>query len=130
MFTVTAVEPAASPMVWLLPWWIGTLPCRLGSAKFTRPSPPYWVPSSANSAWFWLIGRSWPLQKAQPLGGKLNENMRISARNGSATIVSPERAQPEIRFFHSRLLGDQVKRLCARDDNEKRGDARCRRALT
>src|SRR5688572_4981741 len=36
-----------------------------------------------NSAWFWLIARSWPLQNAQPLGGKLNPTMRISPMNGS-----------------------------------------------
>ena len=38
------------------------------------------VPNSEKSAWFWLIGRIWPLQNAQPLGGKLKETILISDR--------------------------------------------------
>src|SRR5215204_22456 len=63
---------------------MGVRACRLGSAKLTRPSPPNVVPSSAKSAWFWLIGSNCPLQRAQPFGAKLNEKIRISERNGSA----------------------------------------------
>ena len=42
------------------------------------------VPSRANSAWFWLIGRSWPSHFAQPFGVKSKANVRISPKNGSA----------------------------------------------
>jgi hypothetical protein len=35
------------------------------------------VPSSANNAWFWLMGMSWPLSGAHPLGQKLNPNVAI-----------------------------------------------------
>src|SRR5690348_13590022 len=66
----------------------GALPCRLGSAKVVRPSPPYVVPSSENSAWFWLMGRSCPLHIAQPLGAKLNDTILISPRNGVAAMVA------------------------------------------
>jgi hypothetical protein len=41
------------------------------------------VPSSAKSAVFWEIGISCPSQNAQPVGGKLNGKMRISATNWS-----------------------------------------------
>ncbi len=64
--SVCACSPPRSPSVWPEPTWIGTRPRRSGSAKFTRPSPPNVVPSSENSAWFWLIGSSWPLHCAQP----------------------------------------------------------------
>src|SRR5579864_3832480 len=33
-------SPPRSPRVWLLPMCIGVMPCRLGSPKLTRPSPP------------------------------------------------------------------------------------------
>src|SRR5689334_14947706 len=69
--------------------WIGVLPCRFGSAKLTRPSPPYVVPSRENSAWFWLIGISWPLHSAHPFGAKPKLMMRISDRNGSAIGQPP-----------------------------------------
>jgi hypothetical protein len=52
-----------------LPTCIATRPRRSGSAKVVCPLPPYIVPNSENSAWFWLIGRNWPLANAQPLGG-------------------------------------------------------------
>ncbi|CAA9309666.1 MAG: hypothetical protein AVDCRST_MAG93-5142 [uncultured Chloroflexia bacterium] len=39
-----------------------------------------------NSAWFWLIGSSCPLQSAQPFGAKLNDMILISDRNGSAMV--------------------------------------------
>src|SRR3954469_24892896 len=83
MFTVTEVLPAASPSVCPLPMWVGTRPRRLGRAKVVWPLPPYVVPRRANSAWFWLIGRNWPLHNAHPLGGKLNETSLISDRKGS-----------------------------------------------
>src|SRR3954469_11550038 len=67
---------------------MGVLARRSGSAKLTRPSPPKVVPSSENSAWFWLIGRSWPLHIAQPFGAKLNDMILSSDRNGSATLFS------------------------------------------
>src|SRR5438067_2170894 len=75
-------SPPLSPRTWPLPAWIGVQPWRLGRAKVVRPSPPYVVPSSEKSAWFWLIGRSCPLHNAQPFGAKLNETSRISAKNG------------------------------------------------
>src|SRR4051794_39459769 len=87
-FSVTLGEPAASPIVCPWPWCIGARLCMLGSAKLVWPLPPYIVPSSENSAWFWLIARSWPLHNAQPLGGKLNETILISPMNGSAISVS------------------------------------------
>ena len=37
---------------------------------------------------FWLIGSSWPLHIAQPLGAKLPQNIRISATKGDANAVS------------------------------------------
>src|SRR6185436_14372146 len=40
------------------------------------------------SAWFWLIGNSWPLQKAQPCGAKFQEMIFISAKNGVDMVVS------------------------------------------
>src|SRR5207302_6088131 len=57
--------------------------CRLGSPKFTLPSPPYVVPRIENNAWFWLMGNNWPLQKVQPLGGKFQLMIFISPKNGS-----------------------------------------------
>src|SRR5688572_20252444 len=63
---------------------MGTRPCRLGRAKLVCPLPPKVVPRSENSAWFWLIGSSCPLQNAHPFGGKLNDMTLISDRNGSA----------------------------------------------
>src|SRR5687768_14034949 len=89
MLTVTLVLPAASPRLCPLPKWVGTLPLRLGRAKFVCPFPPKVVPSSAKSAWFWLMGRSWPLQSAQPFGGKLKETSLISERNGSDIVPPP-----------------------------------------
>src|SRR4051794_26549124 len=41
-------------------------------------------PSSENSAWFWLIGSSWPSQLAQPSGAKLKAKARISPMYWSA----------------------------------------------
>src|ERR671916_108151 len=64
---------------------MGVRPLRSGSAKLTRPSPPKVVPSKLKSAWFWLIGRSWPLHKAQPFGANPKLMRRISERKGSAT---------------------------------------------
>src|ERR687888_86131 len=60
-----------------------------GSAKLTRPSPPKVVPSREKRAWFWLIGRSWPLHSAHPFGAKTKLMMRISDRNGSAIGAPP-----------------------------------------
>ena len=85
---VTDSAPAASPRLWLPPKWIGTRPFRLGSANVVTPLPPYRVPSRAKSAWFWLIGRNWPLHMAQPFGTWLNANSLISDRNGSDMCVS------------------------------------------
>src|SRR5208282_3140658 len=57
------------------------------------PSPPKVVPSNANSAWSWLIGRSCPAHKAQPLGAKPNAKARISPRNCSdIALFSYERS--------------------------------------
>jgi hypothetical protein len=36
------------------------------------------MPSSENSAQFWLIGRSCPLHKAHPFGAKLNAIMQMA----------------------------------------------------
>src|SRR3954462_72570 len=54
--SVCASSPPLSPSVNPAPTWIGARARRSGRAKLTRPSPPYVVPSSENSAWFWLIG--------------------------------------------------------------------------
>ena len=62
------LSPPCSPSVWPEPTWIGTRPRRSGSAKVVCPFPPNVVPSSENSAWFWLIGNSCPLHIAQPRG--------------------------------------------------------------
>ena len=40
--------------------------------------------SSENSAWFWLIGRSCPLQSVQPFGANSKDMILISVRKGSA----------------------------------------------
>ena len=71
MVTVCAVLAAGSPSVSRRRR--GSAPGRAGSgrAKVVCPLPPYVVPSSANSAWFWLMGSNWPLHSAQPFGGKL-----------------------------------------------------------
>src|SRR5262245_25104975 len=65
---------------------IGTLPCMLGNAKLVLPLPPYVVPSSENSAWFWLMGSSAPLHSAHPCGAKLNDMILISPKNGLAML--------------------------------------------
>src|SRR4029077_7039220 len=41
-----------------------------------------------NKAWFWLMGNNWPLQKAQPLGGKFQLMIFTSPRNGSDMFFS------------------------------------------
>jgi hypothetical protein len=46
------------------------------------------VPRRLKSAVFWLIGKVWPLQEAQPCGGKLKPKILISPRYGSDTVVS------------------------------------------
>jgi hypothetical protein len=46
--------------------------------------PPKVVPSSENSAWFWLIGMSYPSHNFQPQGAKVNDIILISLRIGSA----------------------------------------------
>jgi hypothetical protein len=45
------------------------------------------VPSSANNAWFWLIGNVCPLHNAQPDGGNEKLKARISPRNGVAIDI-------------------------------------------
>src|SRR4051812_2539934 len=67
--------------------WIGVLPRRSGRANVVCPLPPYIVPRSENSAWFWLMGRNCPLQNAHPLGGKLKLMILISPRYGSDTLA-------------------------------------------
>src|SRR5919202_5314410 len=70
-FTVTVwlLSPPRWPSVMLaLPQCIGTRPRRSGSANVVWPLPPYVVPSSENSAWFWLMGINAPLHIAQPRG--------------------------------------------------------------
>src|SRR3712207_5505783 len=86
--SVTNSAPPSSPTVredspcpW--PQCIGDRPCMSGSANVDLPSPPCMVPSSENSAVFCVIGRSWPLQCAHPVGGKLKPKIRISPTNGS-----------------------------------------------
>src|SRR5215211_8380492 len=86
--TVCACSPPRSPSVWPDPTWMGTRPRKSGSAKLTRPSPPKVVPSRLKSAWFWLIGSSWPLHKAQPFGANTKLMILISDRNGSAIDFS------------------------------------------
>ena len=54
----------------------------------TRPSPPNVVPSRENSAWFWLIGSSWPSHVAHPFGANWKLKTRISERKGSAIARS------------------------------------------
>jgi hypothetical protein len=82
MVTVWNSWPPFSPCVKPLPMCIGIRPRRSGNAKVTRPSPPYIVPINENSAWFWLMGRSCPLQSAHPFGAKLKEISLISAMKG------------------------------------------------
>ena len=65
---VCAGSPVTSPCGWFSLRCSGTRPRRSGRAKVTRPSPPYVVPRSEKRAWFWLIGKSWPLHAAHPLG--------------------------------------------------------------
>ena len=84
MFSVCACSPPRSPSVCPPPMWIGVRARRSGSAKVVWPFPPYVVPSSENSAWFWLMGRSWPLHSAQPIGAKMKLMILISPMNGSA----------------------------------------------
>src|ERR1700733_66252 len=88
MMTVCASWPPRSPSVCDWPWCIAVRPCRFGSANVVRPSPPYVVPSSAKSGWFWLIGRVWPLHSAHPLGAKLNDMILISLKKGVPISVS------------------------------------------
>src|SRR5262245_52295051 len=73
---VTVSLPPCSPRsCWLrpapCPGAIATAPRRSGRANVDLPSPPYVVPSSENSAVFWLIGSSWPSHRAHPRGTKL-----------------------------------------------------------
>src|SRR4051812_18369741 len=62
---------------------------RSGSAKLTLPSPPKVVPSSEKSAWFWLMGKSWPLLRAHPFGANTKLMILISDKNGSAIHGPP-----------------------------------------
>src|SRR5208283_2476849 len=100
------------------PWPSGVPPCRFGSAKFDLPSPPYVVPRSENSAVFWLIGRIWPLQNAQPLGGKLKGNIRISATKGLAICAASARLIPGsfscLAWENAEQRNDEI------DDQERR----------
>jgi hypothetical protein len=89
MLSVWLVSPPNSPRTMPSPICIGVRPCRFGSPKVRMPSPPYVVPRIENSAWFWLIGKSWPLQNAQPFGGKFQEMILISPRNGSDMAAAP-----------------------------------------
>jgi hypothetical protein len=61
---------------------MGAEPWRFGKANVLLPSPPNVVPSNENSAVFWLMGSSWPLQRAQPKGAKFPAKILISAKNG------------------------------------------------
>src|SRR6266498_1656390 len=91
MFSLPPCSPSScrlKPWPWPTPVCIGALPCRSGKAKVDLPSPPYVVPRSEKSAVFWLSGISWPSQKAQPFGGKLNGKIRISATKGSDIVFS------------------------------------------
>src|ERR1043166_4945107 len=109
MLIVTDVLPAFSPSVWPFPMWIGTCPRRFGSWNVVWPLPPYVVPKSANSAWFWLIGRVWPLQSAHPLGAKLKLTNLISDMNGSD--MSPpylSRCLSSLSYGSEQLLNPDV----------------------
>ena len=59
-------------------------PKKFGKANVVLPSPPYVVPSKENNGTFWLMGRSWPLQSAQPDGAKFPAKILISPMNGFA----------------------------------------------
>src|SRR5712691_4255322 len=83
ILSVWVVSPPNCPSKMPWPTCTGMRPCRFGSPKVVRPSPPYVVPRIENSAWFWLIGRSWPLANVQPLGGKFHEMIFNSPRKGS-----------------------------------------------
>jgi hypothetical protein len=61
----------------------------LGNAKFVCPLPPKVVPRRENSAWFWLMGNSCPLHKAQARGANPKLKILISDRNGSAIWEPP-----------------------------------------
>src|SRR5688572_15615170 len=98
--SVTVSLPPVSPRSWRerpgpCPGCIGALPCKSGSAKVDLPSPPYVVPSSANSAVFCESGINCPSHHAQPFGAKLKGKMRISATNGSATLRSSCRGRED-----------------------------------
>jgi hypothetical protein len=45
---------------------VGIAPVRDRVVLDHPPIPTNVVPSIENNAWFWLIGRSWPLHSAQP----------------------------------------------------------------
>ena len=100
-------------------------PRRSGSAKLTRPSPPNVVPSSENSAWFWLIGRSWPLHSAQPLGAKTKLMIRISDRNGSA-ISSSTHPITRLAAGRSPIPRRSGRRWAGRAAHETAARAACR----
>jgi hypothetical protein len=51
------------------------------------------VPIREKRAVFWAMGKSWPLQKAQPRGAKLPAKILISAMKGSDTVLSSAEAQ-------------------------------------
>src|SRR6266481_6295954 len=89
IFSVWVASPPSSPRAIPLPTCTGERPCRFGSPKVCLPSPPYVVPKIENNAWFWLIGKSCPLQNVQPLGGKFQLMIFISAINGSDIFQSP-----------------------------------------
>src|SRR3978361_2333765 len=84
------LSPAAVPNGWDWSRCMGDLPWRLGRAKFVLPLPPYVVPRIANSAWFELMGSSWPWHSAQPFGAKVDETARISPMKGSDIRNAPQ----------------------------------------
>ena len=116
------------------PKLIGMRPRRSGSAKVVWPLPPYMVPSSENSAWFWLIGRNCPLHWAQPLGAKVErENLDLADKWGAHRADFSSTARREDALHGDAEIERQVglhvvvRQAPARDaDRERR--KRCGRA--
>jgi hypothetical protein len=55
------------------------------------PVPTNVVPSSENSAWFWLMGKSWALHSAQPFGAKSKPMHRCVGAYGIVGSVQFEK---------------------------------------
>ena len=70
---------------------------RSGRAKVVTPSPPKFVPSSENSAWFWLIGRICPWAgtpfPTEPAKSKISPRVHVAPlpTGGLAGELLPKR---------------------------------------